>query len=63
LNHHQEGIEHFARYGAILFKHGCALGCAVIVSKRLGSPYCSGRFDRWLKIKIPATPAVRVGMR
>jgi hypothetical protein len=41
--HHQEGNEHFAVDGAILFKHACALGSAGIVSKRLGSPYRSGR--------------------
>jgi hypothetical protein len=29
------------------------------VSKRLGSPYRSGRVDHWLKIKNPAAPAVR----
>jgi len=30
-----------------------------IVSKRLGSPYRSGRSKAWLKIKNPAAPAVR----
>jgi len=29
------------------------------VSKRLGSPYRSGRFDNWIKIKNPAAPAVK----
>jgi len=29
-----------------------------IVSKRLGSPYRSGRVAHWLKIKNPAAPAV-----
>jgi ATP-dependent DNA ligase len=29
------------------------------VSKRLGSPYRSGRVERWLKIKNPVSPAVR----
>jgi ATP-dependent DNA ligase len=62
LSHPLEGIafnQHFACDGAILFKHACALGCEGIVSKRLGSPYCSGRVDHWLKIKNPAAPAVR----
>jgi ATP-dependent DNA ligase len=36
-------------------RHACALG--LIVSKRLGSPYRSGRVDHWLKIKNPAAPA------
>ena len=31
---------------------------AGIVSKRLGSPYRSGRADCWLKVKNPAAPAV-----
>jgi len=35
------------------------LGCEGIVSKRLGSPYRSGRVDDWLKIKNPAAPAVK----
>jgi len=29
------------------------------VSKRLGSPYRSGRADCWIKVKNPAAPAVR----
>jgi bifunctional non-homologous end joining protein LigD len=37
----------------------CALGCKAIVSKRLGSPYRSGRSNHWVKIKNPAAPAVQ----
>ena len=51
--------KHFAGDGAIIFDHACALGCEGIVSKRLGSPYRSGRVNHWLKIKNPAAPAVR----
>ena len=51
--------KHFDGDGGTIFKHACALGCEGIVSKRLGSPYRSGRFDHWLKIKNPAAPAVR----
>jgi ATP-dependent DNA ligase len=29
------------------------------VSKRLGSPYRSGRFAQWVKVKNPNTPAVK----
>jgi ATP-dependent DNA ligase len=29
------------------------------VSKRLGSPYVSGRMRHWLKFKNPAAPAVK----
>jgi hypothetical protein len=32
-------------------------GC--IVSKRLGSPYRSGRFRHWVKSKNPAAPAAK----
>ena len=35
------------------------LGCEGIVSKRLGSPYRSGRVNDWLKIKNPKAPAVK----
>jgi ATP-dependent DNA ligase len=30
-----------------------------IVSKRLGSPYVSGRSRHWVKSKNPAAPAVK----
>jgi hypothetical protein len=30
-----------------------------IVSKRLGSPYVSGRSRHWIKSKTPAAPAVK----
>jgi bifunctional non-homologous end joining protein LigD len=43
----------------IVFQHACALGCEGIVSKRLASPYRSGRTDHWLKIKNPEAPAVK----
>ena|SRR5262249_14609850 len=42
-----------------VFKHACALGCEGIVSKRLGSPYRSGRSRHWVKSKNPQHPAVR----
>jgi bifunctional non-homologous end joining protein LigD len=57
-----EGIaynEHYSGDAMIIYKHACALGCERIVSKRLGSPYKSGRAVSWLKIKNPAAPAVR----
>jgi bifunctional non-homologous end joining protein LigD len=44
--------------GPIVYEHACALGCEGIVSKRLGSPYFSGRTDKWLKMKNPLAPAV-----
>jgi bifunctional non-homologous end joining protein LigD len=51
--------EHYEGHGEIIFQHACKLGCEGIVSKRLGSPYRSGRSPHWLKIKNPAAPAVK----
>jgi bifunctional non-homologous end joining protein LigD len=42
-----------------VFKHGCKLGFEGIVSKRLGSPYVSGRSRDWVKSKNPQHPAVK----
>jgi bifunctional non-homologous end joining protein LigD len=62
LRHPHPGIvfnRHFDIEGAIVFTQACALGCEGIVSKRLGSPYRSGRTDHWIKVKNPAAPAVK----
>jgi ATP-dependent DNA ligase len=45
--------------GATVFRHACKLGFEGIVSKRLGSPYRSGRSREWLKMKNPNAPAVK----
>jgi bifunctional non-homologous end joining protein LigD len=45
--------------GEMVFRHACKLGLEGIVSKRLGSPYRSGRSPDWLKMKNPAAPAVK----
>jgi bifunctional non-homologous end joining protein LigD len=50
---------HFEVDAAIVYEQACALGCEGIVSKRLGSPYRSGRNDSWIKVKIPSAPAAR----
>ena len=50
---------HFDVDGAIVFKNACKLGCEGIVSKRIGSPYRSGRSADWIKVKNPAAPAVK----
>jgi bifunctional non-homologous end joining protein LigD len=42
-----------------VYRKACRLGCEGIVSKRLGSPYRSGRSPNWLKIKNPTAPAVK----
>jgi bifunctional non-homologous end joining protein LigD len=51
--------EHIAESGDIVFRHACKLGYEGIVSKRLGSPYVSGRSRHWVKSKNPAAPAVK----
>jgi bifunctional non-homologous end joining protein LigD len=53
LNKHYDGD------GDVVFEHACKLGCEGIVSKRLGSPYRSGRSPHWLKIKNLRAPAAR----
>ena len=52
--------EHLAHdCGLTVFQHACKMGLEGIVSKRLGSPYRSGRSPDWLKFKNPQAPAVR----
>jgi bifunctional non-homologous end joining protein LigD len=51
--------EHFEEDGALVFSAACKLGCEGIVSKRLGSPYKSGRSKQWLKVENPKAPAVK----
>jgi bifunctional non-homologous end joining protein LigD len=51
--------QHLAHPGDIVFRHACKLGFEGIVSKRLGSPYRSGRSPDWLKFKNPDAPAVK----
>jgi bifunctional non-homologous end joining protein LigD len=51
--------EHYEGDGEVIFKHACKLGCEGIVSKRLGSPYRSGRSAHCVKIKNPAAPAFK----
>jgi bifunctional non-homologous end joining protein LigD len=51
--------EHMEGDGPTVFAHACKLGLEDIVSKRLGSPYRSGRSQHWVKSKNPAAPAVK----
>ena len=51
--------EHIEEPGDIVFRHACKLGFEGLVSKRLGSPYITGRSRYWLKFKNPAGPAVK----
>src|SRR5262249_4185246 len=54
LNEHLEHED-----GDLVFRHACKMGLEGIVSKRLGSPYRSGRSPDWLKTKNPDAPAVK----
>jgi bifunctional non-homologous end joining protein LigD len=51
--------ETYEEDGAIVYREACKLGCEGIVSKRLGSPYRSGRSPHWVKVKNPKAPAVK----
>jgi bifunctional non-homologous end joining protein LigD len=51
--------DHIDEPGDVVFRHACKLGFEGIVSKRLGSPYRSGRSRHWVKSKNPAAPAVK----
>jgi hypothetical protein len=51
--------EHFEEDGASVYSAACQLGREGIVSKRLGSPYRSGRSAYWVKVKNPNAPAVK----
>jgi bifunctional non-homologous end joining protein LigD len=51
--------EHYEEEGGIVFREACKLGCEGIVSKRFGSPYRSGRWPHWVKVKNPEAPAVK----
>jgi bifunctional non-homologous end joining protein LigD len=52
-------VEHLDHGGDVVYRHACKLGCEGIVSKRLGSPYRSGKCKDWLKFKNPLAPAVK----
>jgi ATP-dependent DNA ligase len=54
INEHMEHED-----ATLIFHHACKLGCEGIVSKRKGSPYRSGRSPEWIKMKDPASKAVR----
>ena len=51
--------DHIVASGDVVFRHACQLGYEGIVSKRLGSPYRSGRSLHWVKSKNPQHPAVK----
>jgi ATP-dependent DNA ligase len=51
--------DHIVEPGDVVFRHACQLGFEGIVSKRLGSPYVSGRSRHWVENKNPQHPAVK----
>ena len=51
--------QQFGSVASDFHRYACKLGLEGIVSKRLGSPYLSGRSRYWIKSKNPATPAVK----
>jgi bifunctional non-homologous end joining protein LigD len=51
--------DHIVEPGDVVFRHACQLGFEGIVSKRLDSPYVSGRSRHWIKSKNPQHPAVK----
>ena len=50
--------EHLTGDARAIFEHACKLGLEGIVSKRLNSPYRSGKVKHWLKTKNPKAAAV-----
>jgi ATP-dependent DNA ligase len=51
--------EHIEGDGPIIFDHASKMGPEGIVSKRRDLPYRSGRVRSWIKVKNPASPAMR----
>jgi bifunctional non-homologous end joining protein LigD len=43
--------DHIVEPGDVVFRHACQLGFEGIESKRVGSPYLSGRSRHWVKSK------------
>ena len=50
--------EHISGDGKRIFERACMMGLEGIVSKRLNSPYRSGKVKSWLKVKNPKAAAV-----
>ena len=54
-------VEHFAEGGEAVLKSACRMSLEGIISKRLSSPYRSGRGDAWTKSKCRAGHEVVIG--
>jgi bifunctional non-homologous end joining protein LigD len=51
--------EHLEGDGVAIFENVCAMGLEGIVSKRRDFPYVSGRAKCWIKVRNPASAAMR----
>jgi ATP-dependent DNA ligase len=51
--------EHLEYDGDTVFAHVCKMGLEGIVSKRRDAPYHSGRSRSWVKVRNPASPAMK----
>ena len=51
--------DHIAGDGDTVFRHASRLGLEGIVSKKLSSPYRSGRVKSWLKVEVERTRQLR----
>ena len=51
--------ERIAENGPTVFAHGCRLGAAGIVSKKVDGAYQSGPCRVWIKVRNPASIAVQ----
>jgi bifunctional non-homologous end joining protein LigD len=51
--------KHLEGDGMTIFEHTCQMGLEGIVSKRLDLPYISGRAKCWIKVRNPASAAMK----
>ena len=59
VSHGIQFSEHLDGNGHEIFQHVCQMGLEGIVAKLRDSPYQSGRSAHWVKIKNPASPAMK----
>jgi ATP-dependent DNA ligase len=52
-------VEHFEGDGAAMLEHVCQMNLEGIVSKRRDRPYLSGTSKSWLKVRNPASAAMK----
>jgi ATP-dependent DNA ligase len=52
-------VEHWDGDGAVMFEQACKMNLEGIVSKRRDRPYLSGTSKSWLKVRNPASAAMK----